>query len=107
MSGTFIVMPLVSGQLSGNLDTLLSVGIATYLKQWLLFNEGPPVITTLYTVPSGGTPVPFRRVVLGMQESYQALEHGESLTLSPGDAIAAQANYGNQVDYTLSGVQET
>lgn len=110
MSGTFAVLPVLNGQLpNAQGDLYVSpVGVSTYLKQVLLYNENAAAQTIqLWLFPSGGTAALFRQLVLSQNESAQLLEDGESITLSGGDTLQAMTTTAAAVDYTLTGVTET
>lgn len=108
MSGTFTPLPVLSGQVGTTVGSIYTSSAVTYLKQVLLYNEGPTTVTiTVYLTPTGGSPVPFRHIVLEPEESYKLLEHGESITLGIGDALAAVADTSSVIDYLVTGVLET
>lgn len=108
MSGTFAALSVISGQVGTTAGALYTSTAVTYLKQVLLYNEGPTTVAiTVYLIPTGGNAVPFRNIQLEPDESYKVLEHGESITLGVGDAFAAVADTANAIDYLITGVFET
>lgn len=108
MSGTFTPLPVITGQVGTTVGALYTSSAVTYLKQVLLYNEGPSTVKlTVYVTPTGGNNVPFRNITLEPGESYKVLEHGESITLNVGDGFAAVADTANVIDYIITGVFET
>ena len=110
MSGNFTPLPVSNGQLPNSQASILVCpsGINYYLKQFFLYNENAASQTIqLWLFPNGGVAELFRQLVLGQNESAQVLEEGESITLTPGDAIQAITTTASAVDYTFTGVQET
>jgi hypothetical protein len=107
MSGNFAVSPLVAGQVPTVLGPLFIADVTSYLKQALFYNESAGQVTfQLYLQPASATaPTPIRQVQLKPQESYELIRG--SLTLTPGDALWAQADTANAVDYTITRVDET
>lgn len=110
MSGNFSPFSPLNGQLptaQGNIIAAPS-GTNYYIKQLYLFNNNAATQTILlYLVPNAGSQTSWHRIVLAQNESAHVLEDGESVTLTPGDAIQAVTTTASAVDYTSTGVQET
>lgn len=111
MSGVFVPFTPINGQLPDTTPAPIVTapgGQNLYIKQLLLFNENAATQTILlYLMPTGGTPLPFRQLVLEQNESAAVLEDGESITLTAGDEILAVTTTASAVDFTATGVQET
>ena len=110
MSNNFTPLPVINGQLPNSQANLLVCpnGTNYYIKQLFLFNHNSSVETIrLFLLPNGGVATAIPQLQLAQNESAQILEDGESITLTPGDAIQAVTTTAAVVDYTFTGVQET
>lgn len=110
MSGNFTPLPISNGQLPNAQASLIVApgGTNYYLKQFFLYNENATLQTIqLWLFPNGGAAELYKQLQLAQNESADILEHGESITLTPGDAIQAVTTTAAAVDYHFTGVQET
>lgn len=109
MSGVFSPFTPLNGQLPSSQGNIIVCpgGTNLYVKKLLLFNNNAAVQSfQLWLVPSGGTPTCIGGGQLAQSEFAEVLEHGESITLTPGDAIQGVTTTAAAVDYTGTGVQE-
>jgi len=106
---TYTVSLLADGQLAGAKAAIYTVPAATrvIVSTITLVNENAANRTVnLYILPSGGASRRILPVDMPLEAESMWI-HSDEFTLGPGDAIEGDASVAADVDYTISGVEET
>lgn len=106
---TFTPKALADGQLPNSSSAIFtaSADVATYVKSFTVFNAGASQNQVVIRVNRTGTDRIWKRFILEAFESADLLGGGESLILEDGDIIKGFATNASQVDYLISGIEET
>lgn len=98
---------LADGQLPSTEGDLYTVpaGTRTYLKSIVCSNTGAgDNIVSIFLQPSGGTS---RRIAFATMNSGDTMYYSAATTLDTGDKIRGVATNADEMDYIISGGEET
>lgn len=98
---------LAAGQVAAAQATIYTSSAKSILKQLDFFNVAVTQETlSVWFKRSGGTARQIGRAVLQQNESAKVLSEGETIVMSAGDTIEADATNASAVDFTITGATE-
>ncbi len=103
----FTAGTLADGQVAASVGAIYTASAPVVLKFVNFFNAGSANETlSVYITRNGGTRRQVIKQELAVDQALAFLSEGETLTLSSGDLLEAEATTGSAVDYIISGAAD-
>jgi hypothetical protein len=100
----YVGASLADGQLPDTVGTLFTATVSTIIRSFDVYNDGAgQENVVVYILRDGSTTRKVGRAELKQNEFAEVLSDGKVWVLSPNDAIQAETDTANKVDFTITG----
>jgi len=104
----YVGASLADGQLPDTVGTLFTATVSTIIRSFDVYNDGAlRQDVVVYILRDGSTTRKVGRADLRQDEFAEVLSDGKVWVLSANDAIQAEADNANQVDFVITGAEIT